>query len=71
MKKSQPVMYRGLLRDEIIYSGLMYTQSNTKTYLGKPRKVLKVKSRTTSKVKSLRNFTKLGLGLLGMFSPKE
>jgi len=61
MKKSQPVMYHGPFRDEIIYSGLIYTQSNTKTFLGKPRKVLKAKSIIKQNGKTLKKTQRLKL----------
>jgi len=44
MRKSQPVIYHGLLKDHIIFSGLIYMSANKRTFLGEPRKVVNVKS---------------------------
>ena len=44
MRKSQPVIYHGLLKDHIIFCGLMYMNANNRTFLGKPRKVVNVKT---------------------------
>ena len=55
MRKSQPVMYHGLLKDHIIVSGLVYMNANNRAFLGKPRKVVNVKGiskgKTLTKVK--------------------
>ena len=55
MRKSQPVVYHGLLKDYTLYDGLTYMYANKKVFLGTPRKVIGVKlvnkAKTLSKVK--------------------
>ena len=54
MKKYEQPVIHGTLIDSINVKGLIETQANQPTFLGSPKKVISVKSKTKGNVKTLR-----------------
>lgn len=52
--KNTPIVNHGTLMDSINYEALIESQANNRTFLGKPKKVVNVKSRSKKNVKTLK-----------------